>query len=332
MATEQDREFLKQLAGFKPPESVAELRAALDTFAPMLNADAPEIGALAKDVELRPRLAADIAVPKGAGPFPVIVYLHGGGWVAGSPRTHRKLAMQFAERGYLCINVDYRLAPENPFPAPLDDCVFAIKWAGRNAARWNGDARRIAVGGDSAGGNLTAAAPAAERGALGLQFILHEAESRQHHPLPQRLARQSTKRKPQLSRRALLFLRLLASLPHGGSPPYRTVPYGMPDGSAGQYVACYCDSSSYLTSACKIGTDLGYPWTFEGPTYENSFNYVPLCTGRNPGDNIVGGWFTSGTDPYNQTCIENPPYEDTYTCGAGYNIYSAAQVSPLGSA
>ncbi len=158
MATEQDREFLKQLAGFKPPQSVAELRATLDTFAAILNADLPEIGALHENVELRPGLTADVAVPKGSGPFPVVVYLHGGGWVAGNPRTHRKLAMQFAERGYLAINLDYRLAPENPFPAPLDDCIYAIKWAGRNAARWNGDPSRTAVGGDSAGGNLSAAA------------------------------------------------------------------------------------------------------------------------------------------------------------------------------
>jgi acetyl esterase len=65
--------------------------------------------------------------------------------------------MQFAEAGYLTINVDYRLAPEHPFPAALEDCVHAVKWTGDNAKRWNGDASRLAVGGDSAGGNLTAA-------------------------------------------------------------------------------------------------------------------------------------------------------------------------------
>jgi acetyl esterase len=64
--------------------------------------------------------------------------------------------MQFAEAGYLTINVDYRLAPEHPFPAGLDDCVHAVKWSGDNAKRWNGDASRLAVGGDSAGGNLAA--------------------------------------------------------------------------------------------------------------------------------------------------------------------------------
>jgi len=127
-------------------------------FAPMMNGDPPAIGAFHEEVELRSGLHADVAVPKGAGPFPVVVYLHGGGWVTGSPQSHRKLGMQFAEAGFLTINVDYRLAPEHPFPAGLDDCVFAIKWAGENAKKWGGDANRIAVGGDSAGGNLTAAA------------------------------------------------------------------------------------------------------------------------------------------------------------------------------
>jgi acetyl esterase len=162
MATEQDRQFLKQFAQLgKPPATVEELRGLVASFIDPLNANPPEIGALHENVELRPGLAADIAVPKAVGPHPVVVYLHGGGWVAGSPKSHRKLGMQFAEAGFLTINVDYRLAPEHPFPAGFDDCVFAIKWASQNASRYHGDANRIAVGGDSAGGNLTAASVAA---------------------------------------------------------------------------------------------------------------------------------------------------------------------------
>jgi acetyl esterase len=157
MASEQEQ-ILQMLANFKPPKSVGELRTALDSFAPTLNANPPEVGAVHDGLELRPGLRADVAVPKGAGPHPVVVYLHGGGWVAGSSGSHRKLAMQFAAAGFLTINVDYRLAPEHPFPAGLEDCVFGIKWAGDNARRWNGDGARLAVGGDSAGGNLTAAA------------------------------------------------------------------------------------------------------------------------------------------------------------------------------
>jgi acetyl esterase len=157
MLTEQERSFLEAIAKAPVPTDVQGLRTAMDTFAPMLNSDPPEIGAFHEAVQLRPGLTADVAVPKGNGPHPAVVYLHGGGWIGGSSKTHRKLGMQFAEAGYLTINVDYRLAPEHPFPAGLEDCLFAVKWTGENAKRWNGDVSQLAVGGDSAGGNLTAA-------------------------------------------------------------------------------------------------------------------------------------------------------------------------------
>jgi acetyl esterase len=157
MLTEQERTFLEALAKAPVPTDVQGLRTAMDTMTPMLNSDPPEIGAFHEAVQLRPGLTADVAVPQGNGPHPVVVYLHGGGWIGGSTKTHRKLGMQFAEAGYLTINVDYRLAPEHPFPAGLEDCLYAVKWTGENAKRWNGDVSRLAVGGDSAGGNLTAA-------------------------------------------------------------------------------------------------------------------------------------------------------------------------------
>jgi acetyl esterase len=122
------------------------------------NANLPAIGALHRNVELRSGLRADIAVPIGSGPYPIALYLHGGGWTAGSLDSHRKLAMRFAEQGYLTVNIDYRLAPENPFPAGFDDCVFAAKWTAQNAGRWNGNMSRMLMAGDSAGANLAAAA------------------------------------------------------------------------------------------------------------------------------------------------------------------------------
>lgn len=161
MLTNEERAFLEAMAKAPAPQDINGLRAMIEMIMPMMNQNLPEIGALHENVELRAGLRADIAVPKNSGSHPVVVYLHGGGWVAGSPRSHRKLAMQFAEQGYLTINVDYRLAPEHPFPAGLEDCVFAIKWAGENANHYGGDSNRIAVGGDSAGGNLTAASVAA---------------------------------------------------------------------------------------------------------------------------------------------------------------------------
>jgi acetyl esterase/lipase len=114
-----------------------------------LNDDLPTIGAFHQNVELRSGLRTDIAVP-GNGPHPVMLFIHSGGWMVGSPVTHRKLAMQFAEQGYLTVNVDYRLAPEHPFRAGFDDCVFSAKWIAENVYPWNGDSSRIAIAGDSA--------------------------------------------------------------------------------------------------------------------------------------------------------------------------------------
>ncbi|HXX49204.1 MAG TPA: alpha/beta hydrolase [Myxococcota bacterium] len=161
-------ELMRRMASGQVPDDVPALRRLLDDFAPMLNVDPPKIGAVHENVLLREiggaRVTADVLVPDRAGPHPVLVYLHGGGWVAGSPRTHRKLGMRFAEAGYLVVNVDYRLAPEAPFPAPYEDCAFAVRWAAQNAGRFGGDARRLALGGDSAGGNLTAAVAASLAG------------------------------------------------------------------------------------------------------------------------------------------------------------------------
>jgi acetyl esterase len=156
---------LMQLFQAKPPESALELREMLASMIGLLNTDLPEVGAFHDEVVVREvdgtKVTADVVVPTGAGPHPVLVYLHGGGWVAGSPKTHNKLAHRFAEGGFLVFNVDYRLGPEHEFPAAFDDCVDAIRWAARVAPEYGGDPTRIAVGGDSAGGNLTAAAVAA---------------------------------------------------------------------------------------------------------------------------------------------------------------------------
>src|SRR5690606_18862010 len=99
-----------------------------------------------------------IFTPGGTGPFPLLVYLHGGGWVIGSPSTHARLCAELAEgAGVTVMSVDYRLAPEHPAPAPLEDCVAAITWTAANAAEIGADASRFAVAGDSAGANLAAA-------------------------------------------------------------------------------------------------------------------------------------------------------------------------------
>jgi acetyl esterase len=87
-----------------------------------------------------------------------LVYFHGGGFIVGDLDSHDAHAIRLAnETGSVVISVDYRLAPEHRFPAAYDDCLAATRWANDNLAQWGGHAQRLAVGGDSAGGNLAAA-------------------------------------------------------------------------------------------------------------------------------------------------------------------------------
>jgi len=90
-------------------------------------------------------------------PLPVLIYFHGGGWVQGSLDTHDSICRRLAVySGGLVISVDYALAPEEKFPAAVDDCLATFKWIRDHAGELNADPSRIAVGGDSSGGNLSA--------------------------------------------------------------------------------------------------------------------------------------------------------------------------------
>ena len=102
-------------------------------------------------------LTVDLYAPDGEGPHPGILFIHGGSWVAGSPLTHDKLAHRLAERGYSVVSVDYALAPEHKHPEGLDDCVLAADWLAAEADGLGIDPGRLAIMGDSAGGNLAAA-------------------------------------------------------------------------------------------------------------------------------------------------------------------------------
>jgi len=96
--------------------------------------------------------------PKGVGPHPITLYIHGGGFVIGSPETTDGICQSLAVGAQsLVISPDYRLAPEAPFPTGLDDCWAALHWTASQAETLGGDARRLAVGGDSSGGNFAAA-------------------------------------------------------------------------------------------------------------------------------------------------------------------------------
>lgn len=118
-------------------------------------------------------LPARIYTPQGAGPFPVIVYFHGGGWVIADKQVYDGGARGLAkEAGAVVISVDYRRAPEAKFPAAWDDALASYKWALANAAQLKGDPKRIALAGESAGGNLALATAIAARDA-GLQAPVH---------------------------------------------------------------------------------------------------------------------------------------------------------------
>ena len=90
--------------------------------------------------------------------MPVLIYLHGGGWTLGDLDSHDELCRRLARTtDCIVVSVDYRLAPENPHPAGLDDSLAAINWVVENAESFGGNPKLIAVGGDSAGGQLSAA-------------------------------------------------------------------------------------------------------------------------------------------------------------------------------
>lgn len=104
------------------------------------------------------RLACRLHRPEAAAGLPVMVYIHGGGWVWGSIDTHDHIMRGYAAAsGCAVIGPDYALSPEAPFPQALEECAAVVRWAAKNGAEWGLDPSRIVVGGDSAGGNLALA-------------------------------------------------------------------------------------------------------------------------------------------------------------------------------
>ena len=131
------------------------------------NRSLPSIGATVDRSIPGPDGAIDVRLyrPDAAGPFPTVVFFHGGGFVMGSIATHEWLCRHLArESGCAVLSVDYRLAPEHPFPAAVEDAYAAVEWAASHPDAIAGDGH-LAVAGDSAGGTLAAVAAlmAAER-------------------------------------------------------------------------------------------------------------------------------------------------------------------------
>ncbi len=116
--------------------------------------------------------------PAGSGLHPILIYFHGGGWVLGDLDGVDPICRILTNRlDSVVVSVEYRLAPEHTFPAAPEDCYQATRWVARNAKKVRGDARKLAVCGDSAGGNLAAVVSlmARDRGGpkLGLQVLVY---------------------------------------------------------------------------------------------------------------------------------------------------------------
>ena len=166
-ATYRDRRNVTQ----PPPAEVVEVRD--------LSADGPH-GAIPLRC-YRPLGADDEALP-------VLVYFHGGGWVIGDLDTHDSLCRALANAsGCAVVAVDYRMGPEHRFPAAVDDALAATRWVHTHAAELRLDPARLAVGGDSAGGNLAAVVAIAARDAgdlpVAFQLLIYPAtDMRRVHP------------------------------------------------------------------------------------------------------------------------------------------------------
>jgi acetyl esterase len=170
----------RQASSGRPPlhhQSVEEARAFHAADAPALNG--PPAAVAAVDDRRVPGPAGELPVriytPEGEPPFPIVVFFHGGGWVVGTLDTYDPLCRALAAATpAVVVSVHYRLAPEHRWPAAVEDAYAATVWASRNAAALGGAQHRLAVAGDSAGGNLAAvvALGARDRGGPAIAFQL----------------------------------------------------------------------------------------------------------------------------------------------------------------
>ncbi len=173
-AAQQILMLLEDLGGVGMEEMTPdEARDAYATLSAFRDEDLADVGSVTeREIAGVP---CRVVTPHGAGPLPVLVWFHGGGWVIGSAELSMPVAAALASgAGCVVVSVDYRLAPEHPFPAASDDCAAVTRWLLEHAAEVGGDRTRVAVGGDSAGGNL-AAVVALEVPDLAYQLLVYPA-------------------------------------------------------------------------------------------------------------------------------------------------------------
>jgi acetyl esterase len=175
----------QQAASGRPPlhrQSVTQARAFHTEDAAPLNGEPVPVAAVADRAVPGPGgdLPVRVYTPEGEPPFPIVVFFHGGGWVVGTLDTYDPLCRALAAAvPAVVVSVDYRLAPEHRWPAAVEDAYAATLWASRHAAELGGAQHRLAVAGDSAGGNLAAvvALGARDRGgpAIAFQLLVYPA-------------------------------------------------------------------------------------------------------------------------------------------------------------
>lgn len=164
-----------EVSDITPEEMREQMRAmtAAETSAPVHRVENMTIPGPVGDIPAR------LYAPRADGPLPVLVWYHGGGWVIGDLETHDGICRDLANAiGCVVVSVDYRLAPEHPFPAAVDDAFAALEWVSARADELGGDPARLAVGGDSAGGQLAAVTAIAARDAdisLVFQLLVYPA-------------------------------------------------------------------------------------------------------------------------------------------------------------
>ncbi|HEJ6998409.1 TPA: alpha/beta hydrolase [Serratia marcescens] len=182
--------FLTASADAPPPASLAEMRVAAETGLRRLQGEAEPSGGVRDFTVVAAdgyRIALRAYLPAGgnrAAAQPAMLFAHGGGWCLGSLALYDRPCQALANAtGRVILSVDYRLAPEYPFPQPLEDVYRALCWVAQQAPQLGIDAKRLAVGGDSAGGNLAAAVAllARDRGGphIERQLLLYPALSRE---------------------------------------------------------------------------------------------------------------------------------------------------------
>jgi acetyl esterase len=166
-------ERAEMMARFMPMPEYADVRVA-DRMIAARGIAAGTIAAAGRKIGVR------VFTPVGVGPLPVVVFFHGGGWVAGTLETHDPYCRALAkEAGVVVVAADFRLAPEHKFPAGLEDCLAATEWVLEHARELGGEGSRVMVGGDSAGGTLATVVALLLRdkgvGGLAGQILLYPA-------------------------------------------------------------------------------------------------------------------------------------------------------------